>query len=295
MPFDRTSIIATLCKHIGCAPLTARDAAAPSRPFPVASASVRCRWRCFMMTTGKTRPCGRSAQPAMKIDCHRHQSLLEGTSGLMRFHAKHVSASESGDYYQVSFDTGNPGEDGTDPGGPNRPYLIIQRQFEALDDGRCYVETHDHGYVGHFHMRLTNFTRARLAFEIARKRNNYVEVSCSLDAVEFEEVQRIVNIIFGQRTRPPARHRRSSTPPDRGCRRPCPSENRASVEALNASRHSRSSLAGMATVFAGFGPRKSGVENTIATAAFSLSDMERQATKQSCDVTTIGSSLVKVR
>jgi len=60
----------------------------------------------------------------------------EGTSDLMRFHAKYVSASEAGDY--------------------------------------C------------------------LAFEIARKRNTYVEVSCSLDAVEFKEVQRIVNIIFDQ-------------------------------------------------------------------------------------------------
>jgi len=52
---------------------------------------------------------------------------------------------------------------------------------------------------------LTNFTRTRLAFEIARKHNTYVEVSCSLDAVEFKEVQRIVNIIFR-----PTRGRRRS-------------------------------------------------------------------------------------
>ncbi len=116
----------------------------------------------------------------------------------MRFHAKYVSASEAGDYYQVSFDTEDPGEDSTDPRGPDRPYLIIQRQFETLDGGQCYVETHDYGYVGHFHVRLTNFTRTCLAFEIARKRNTYVEVSCSLDAVEFKEMQRIVNIIFDQ-------------------------------------------------------------------------------------------------
>jgi len=45
---------------------------------------------------------------------------------------------------------------------------------------------------------MTNFTRTCLAFEIARKRNTYVEVSCSLDAVEFKKVQRIVNIIFDQ-------------------------------------------------------------------------------------------------
>jgi hypothetical protein len=75
------------------------------------------------------------------------------------------------------------------------------RSPSAADVARCptaNAETHDHSYVGHFHLRLTNFTRTCLAFEIARKRNTYVEVSCSLDAVEFKEVQRIVNIIFDQ-------------------------------------------------------------------------------------------------
>ena len=55
----------------------------------------------------------------------------------MRFHAKYVSASETGDYYQVSFDTEDPGEDSTDPRGSDRPYLIIQRQFETLDGGHA--------------------------------------------------------------------------------------------------------------------------------------------------------------
>ena len=95
-----------------------------------------------------------------------HRSLPEGT---LRFHAKYVSAGEAGDYYQVSFDTEDLEKDGTHPSGPDGPYLIIQRQFEALDDGQCYVETHDYGYVGHFDVRLTNFTRTCLAFEIARK------------------------------------------------------------------------------------------------------------------------------
>jgi hypothetical protein len=56
----------------------------------------------------------------------------------MRFHAKYVSASEAGDYYQVSFDTEDPGKDSTDPRGPDTPYLIIQRQFETLG-GRTEV------------------------------------------------------------------------------------------------------------------------------------------------------------
>ena len=50
----------------------------------------------------------------------------------MRFHANHVSSSVSGDYYQAMFEAE---EDTNDP---NSPYLLIQRQFETSDGGRCY-------------------------------------------------------------------------------------------------------------------------------------------------------------
>ena len=117
---------------------------------------------------------------------------------LMRFHARYVSAAEAGDYYQVSFETEDPGDDATDPPGLDGPYLIIQRQFETPDGGRCYVETHDHGYVGHYRIKLIDFSPTHLTVAIERKSNNHVEVSYALDAVEFNEVQRVVNIIFGR-------------------------------------------------------------------------------------------------
>ena len=115
---------------------------------------------------------------------------------LMRFHAKYVSATEAGDYYQVSFETEDPGDDATDPPGLDSPYLIIQRQFETPDGGRCYVETHDHGYVGHYRLKLIDFNPTQLVVAIERKSNTHVEVTYALDAVEFNEVQRVVNIIF---------------------------------------------------------------------------------------------------
>jgi hypothetical protein len=43
----------------------------------------------------------------------------------MRFDAKYVSAGEAGDYYQLSFDAQDPGEDSTEPRGPDGLYLII--------------------------------------------------------------------------------------------------------------------------------------------------------------------------
>ena len=46
-------------------------------------------------------------------------------------------------------------------------------------------------------LRLIEFTRTRLAFEIARTDHKYVEVTYDLDAKQFVEVQRIVHIVFG--------------------------------------------------------------------------------------------------
>jgi hypothetical protein len=43
---------------------------------------------------------------------------------------------------------------------------------------------------------LIEFTRTRLAFEIARATHRHVEVTYDLDATRFNAVQRIVRTIF---------------------------------------------------------------------------------------------------
>lgn len=135
-------------------------------------------------------------RPAYGVGSSRVISRQTMEPSLMRFHAKYVSAAEAGDYYRVSFETEDPGDDATDPPVLDGPYLIIQRQFETPDGGRCYVETHDHGYVGHYRLKLIDFSPTHLTVAIERKSNARVEVSYALDAVEFNEVQRVVNIIF---------------------------------------------------------------------------------------------------
>jgi hypothetical protein len=117
----------------------------------------------------------------------------------MRFHAPSVSASANGDYYQLWLGPEESDEAEADPYEVRGPYLIVQRNFEMPDDGRCYVETHDEGYMGHFRLRVTELSRTRLAFDIVRRTNNRVEVSFALNASEFEAVQRIAEIIFGLR------------------------------------------------------------------------------------------------
>ena len=117
----------------------------------------------------------------------------------MRFHAKYVSAGGSGgEYFAVSFDNENPSNDEFELSDDEDLYLIVQRQFEDDDGGVCYIETHDHDtYSGHFWLRLLWFTPTRFAFEIAWKDHKFVEVTYDLDAQRFDEVRRIVHIIFG--------------------------------------------------------------------------------------------------
>ena len=117
----------------------------------------------------------------------------------MRFHAKFISVGESGgEYFAVSFDNKDPSNNDFDLSGVEDPYLIVQRQVEDDDGGFCYIETHDHDtYSGHFRLRLIRFTPTRFAFEIAREDHKYVEVTYELDAKRFDEVRRIVHIIFG--------------------------------------------------------------------------------------------------
>ena len=44
----------------------------------------------------------------------------------MRLHAKNVSVGESGDeYFQLSFDSEAPSDDGFDLSGPDHPYLVV--------------------------------------------------------------------------------------------------------------------------------------------------------------------------
>jgi hypothetical protein len=54
----------------------------------------------------------------------------------MHFRANYVSTSVfgDGDYYQATFQAEQ------DTNDPDSPYLVIQRQFEDLDDNWCYIE-----------------------------------------------------------------------------------------------------------------------------------------------------------
>jgi hypothetical protein len=112
----------------------------------------------------------------------------------MHFHANYVSTSVfgDGDYYQAAFEA----EEDTDD--PDSPYLLIQRQFEDPDDRRCYIETHDENYCGHFLLRRVDFTPQKLSIELDRPRDNFVSVTLAMVETEFAKASQVVKIISGE-------------------------------------------------------------------------------------------------
>jgi len=112
----------------------------------------------------------------------------------MQFHAKSVSTSYSGDYYQVLFEEVD--DDELTEG--DEPYLLIQRQFETIDDDECYIETHDREYAGHFRLLRFDIKQKRITIEIDRANNRIIHVTLSLTVEEFAKSLPILKIISGQ-------------------------------------------------------------------------------------------------
>jgi len=121
---------------------------------------------------------------------------IMSTAWVMDITVKYVSASDDGDYFGLSFDNKEPDEDGQDYE-PFGPYLIVQRQFEDGADRICYVETHDEDYCGHFKVRLITFSDTRFAVELVHRCKKLISVSYDLSNRDFEAVERIVKVIFG--------------------------------------------------------------------------------------------------
>ncbi len=110
----------------------------------------------------------------------------------MKLELNNVCATESGDYYQVSFHT-NSGEDADTDGGP---YLLVQCQFEDPDGGYYYVESHDEQYCGHVRVKRAFLTRHGFTIDLRRKQAAQIEVLFNTDQDTFDELRRVLQIMF---------------------------------------------------------------------------------------------------
>ena len=105
----------------------------------------------------------------------------------MKIQLQDVSASESGDYYQVLFQGELDGE---------QAYVLVQRQFESPDPGRCYVETHDKDYVGHFKIAHAELGRNRFFLKLGRMKAAELEVVFNTTDKNWQQVARVMRIMI---------------------------------------------------------------------------------------------------
>ena len=105
----------------------------------------------------------------------------------MRIQLDGVCASESGDYFQVTFEGELNGEEA---------YVLVQRQFEFPDGGRCYVESHAEDYVGHVKIGRAEPSRNRFFLKLARVKAAELEVMFKTTNKNWRQVARVMLIMI---------------------------------------------------------------------------------------------------
>jgi len=106
---------------------------------------------------------------------------------MKKFHAKRVSASESGgEYFQALFEAKEDSD---------KVYLLIQRQFEMLGRGYCYIEDHELSPCGHFVAKAV-LNRNEFQFHILGKVKGNWNTSFDIDDDKYEGVKSILKVIL---------------------------------------------------------------------------------------------------
>ncbi len=106
------------------------------------------------------------------------------------FHCGYVSASEfGGDHFEVRF--AKTRENEMDEG-----YVLVQRQFEMPDDGRCYVETNHRDDCGRFVIRNARLTRNQFEFELGHRPARKLKVSFQATDSAYADAKRVLQIVI---------------------------------------------------------------------------------------------------
>ena len=106
----------------------------------------------------------------------------------------HTSVASSGDeYFQVLFDERADGTDG------DRPYFLLQRQFESPDGGRVYVESHDRNLCGHVRVIRAVLSADVLRLSLASRPPRDVAIRFQADPRRHQALTETLRIILGPR------------------------------------------------------------------------------------------------
>ena len=98
-----------------------------------------------------------------------------------------MSATEAGEGFEVLFETTRDSLEG---------YLLIQRHFEFPDGGKCYLETEDREFCGHFRIRSANLSRDRFQIAFGNAPVKRIVVLFSATDAVYAEVKRVLRIMI---------------------------------------------------------------------------------------------------
>ncbi len=93
---------------------------------------------------------------------------------------KTVSATKSGDYYQVLF------HDDLDT--DDEPYCMIQSQFEFSDGGACYFESHNENLIEHCKANSVLLSKNALYLSYGKEQRRDIEIRFGLGGTGFQEL-----------------------------------------------------------------------------------------------------------
>jgi len=106
---------------------------------------------------------------------------------LREFRCEHMSVSEVGDGSQVLFEKIPDSEGG---------YVLVQRHFEYPDSGKCYIETDDQEFCGHFRFRRARLSRKRFQMVFGIKPVREITVFFKATDSAYSELQRVLQILI---------------------------------------------------------------------------------------------------
>jgi hypothetical protein len=121
------------------------------------------------------------------IGQQHNQSQVNRPQNLREFRCEHVSMSEVGDGFQVLFEKTQGSEKG---------YVLVQRHFEFPDGRKCYLETDDPEFCGHFRFRGAQLSRNRvqMVFDIRPVRDITIFFKATDSA--YTDLQRVLQIMI---------------------------------------------------------------------------------------------------
>ena len=108
-------------------------------------------------------------------------------TNLREFRCEHVSVSGAGDGFQVLFEKTPDSEE---------VYVLVQRHFEFPDGGKCYLETDDKEFCGHFRFRSARLSRNRFQMVFGIEPVREIMVFFKATDSAYAEVQRVLQIMI---------------------------------------------------------------------------------------------------